>query len=89
MTALAVAFAVGRVVPELAGGAAWPYVVAGAGYSVLGVGFIVYGYVRQRQVDAAIRRGEYVRVDSRFLAALTIVGIALGVLTLVLVLVEG
>ncbi len=89
LTSLAVAFGVGKVVPELAGGTRWPYAVAGAGYSLLGLAFVVYGLRRQRAVDEAIRRGDYARADPRVLAALTLGGVALAVLTLVLVVVEG
>jgi putative membrane protein len=89
LTSLAVAFGVGKVVPELAGGTNWPYVVAGVGYSLLGLAFIVLGYRRQRAVDDAIQRGEYARIDPRTLTALTIGGVVLALLTLVLVVVES
>jgi putative membrane protein len=46
LTALAVGLAAGRVAPELAGGAAWPFEALGAGYAVLGLGLILYGHQR-------------------------------------------
>lgn len=88
LTSLAVSVAAGRLLPELTGGARWPYVLLGAGYAVLGVLFIGYGFRRLRRVEAAVSRGEYERPDERAMAALTACGVALGVLTLVLVVVE-
>lgn len=86
LTALAVSLGVGRLIPELGGGADWPYAVIGAGYAVLGLGFIVYGSVREREVRRAFERGEFAYPDSRVFAALTALAVALGVATLVLVL---
>ncbi|MEZ5099276.1 MAG: DUF202 domain-containing protein [Thermoleophilia bacterium] len=88
LTSLAVSLAAGRLLPELAGGPQWPYVVLGAGYAVLGLLFIGYGFRRLRRVEAAVRRGEYERPDERAMAVLTAFGVVLGVLTLVLVVVE-
>jgi putative membrane protein len=52
----AVAFAIGRVVPDLSGAHdRWPYDVLGVGYAVLGVGIVLYGFMRRREVDRAIR----------------------------------
>ena len=59
LTALAVGLAAGRIVPELAGGAAWPYQVIGAGYAILGCALILYGHVRREQVQEALARGEW------------------------------
>ena len=55
LTALAVALAIGRVVPELGGSPTrWPYTVVGAGFAVYGVGLILYGNVRSREVMEAL-----------------------------------
>ena len=59
MTALAVALGAGRLVPELAGGASWPYELVGVGYGLLGIAFVAYGDWRQLAVEAAIARGEW------------------------------
>jgi uncharacterized membrane protein YidH (DUF202 family) len=40
LTAVAVAFGAGKLVPEVAGGTQWPYEVIGIGFAVLGVLFI-------------------------------------------------
>jgi hypothetical protein len=63
-------------------------VVVGIGFALLGVAFITYGYRRQWLVERAVARGEYVRPDERFLAALTLVGILLGLVLLVILVVE-
>lgn len=88
LTSLAVSLAAGRLLPELAGGPQWPYVLLGGGYAILGLLFIGYGFRRLRRVEAAVRRGEYERPDERAMAILTAFGILLGVLTFVLVVVE-
>ena len=86
LAALAVGLAAGRLVPELAGGASWPYEVLGVGYSLLGVAFILYGYRRQHAVEAALERGEWAPFDARVALALTLAGVALGVATIGIVL---
>ncbi len=85
LTALAVSLAAGKIVPGITGGARWPWVVLGVLYAVLGIGFIGYGYRRQRAVDGAIERGEFERPDPRAVLVLAVFGAVLGVLTVVLV----
>ena len=89
LTALAVSLGVGRVIPELGGGPNWPYAVMGAGYALLGLGFIVYGSWRSRSVRQAFERGEFEYPDTRVLTALTTLAVLLGAATFVLVVVEG
>jgi uncharacterized membrane protein YidH (DUF202 family) len=83
--AAAVAVGVGRVLPELTGGAHWPFRVLGAGYAVLAVWVLVAGASRQRHVDAALARGRYDRLSPGLVNALTATAVAIAVLTLVLV----
>jgi inner membrane protein YidH len=85
LTSFAVSIGTGKVVPALTKQSRWPYVVVGAGFALLGVMFVSYGFARQRMVEDAIRRGEYVRPDERLMGAITIVGAILGVATIVLV----
>jgi uncharacterized membrane protein YidH (DUF202 family) len=66
----------------------WPYVVVGVGFALLGVAFVAYGFRRQRLVEWAVARGEYVRPDERLLAALTAIGLLLGFGLLLIVLLE-
>ena len=85
LTAFAVSFGAGRIAPELSSGAAWPFETLGVGFALVGLGFIGYGYVRQKQVDEALARGDYAPLDDRAALAFAACGIVLGVATLVLV----
>lgn len=88
LTALAVALAVGKIVPQFSGGTSWPWAILGGLYGMLAIAFIAYGYLRLRSIDAAIRRGEFPLPDTRFVAILTGYGIALAALTIVVVAVD-
>ena len=87
MTAFAVSLGVGRIVPELTKSARWPYAAVGAGYAAMGVVLLAYGLARERAVERALHEGRFAPVDTRVVVALTAFGLALGVLTLALVLV--
>jgi putative membrane protein len=86
LTALAVAFGAGKLVPEVAGGTQWPYEVIGIGFAVLGLIFLGYGFLRQRRVEEALARGEYAPLDESVAFALAAVGVLLGVATVVVLL---
>ena len=86
LTAFAVSFGAGRLVPELSRGASWPFETIGVAFAAVGVGFIVQGYWRQRCVERAISRGEYVPLGSRASGLFAAAGLALGLATIVLVL---
>jgi hypothetical protein len=58
----------------------------GTGFALLGVALLAYGLRRQLVVDGAVSDGRFVPPDRRVLAALTIVGVVLGSLTIVLLL---
>ena len=89
LTSIAVALGVGRVVPELSDTSTrWPYIAVGAGFALYGVAMFAYGSWRARAVDASLRAGSFVATPDRLLAALTLAGIVLGVLTMVLVMVD-
>jgi putative membrane protein len=85
LTAFAVSFGAGKIAPELAGGAAWPYEVLGVAFGVVGLGFIAYGYVRQKQVDEALGRGDYAPFDDRAALVFAGCGVLLGLATIILV----
>ena len=89
LTAFAVSLGAGKLVPALTDETRWPYVVVGAGFALLGLAFVSYGYRRQQLVERAVVRGEYVRPDERLLAWLTGIGVLLGLMLLVIVVVEG
>jgi putative membrane protein len=89
LTALAVALGVGRVVPELNHGLArWPYVIAGVGFAIWGIVAIAYGSARGAAVEEALSRGSFQEPPAWMLRGLTWGGIALGVLTGILILVD-
>jgi putative membrane protein len=85
LTALAVALAVGKVVPDLAQTESrWPYEILGAGFALFGVLCIAYGLVRDRQVERALMHGEFTPSDRRATLGLTCFGVVLGVFTMIL-----
>jgi putative membrane protein len=85
LTSLAVSFGAGRLVPELAGGPSWPFEVIGVAFAVVGITFMIYGYVRHRNVDAALSRGDYTSLPSRAAVAFAGLGGLLGLATILLV----
>ena len=79
------ALGVGRLAPELLGVAAWPYVLLGCGYAALAIGLLVSGAARQRDLEHALRTGDHVPLRFRTVAAFSVGGIVLALLTVVLV----
>jgi putative membrane protein len=89
LTALAVALAVGRVVPELNRSAVrWPYVVVGVGFALWGVLAVAQGRRRSAVVERALAAGRFPEPPDWVHAALSGGGIALGLLTAVLILLD-
>jgi putative membrane protein len=89
LTAFAVSIGSGKLVPELASGVTWPYTAIGIGFAAVGVFCSGYAFWRYREVEDAIRRGEFARPGERLVAALSGLGAALGVLLVVVLLTEG
>jgi putative membrane protein len=85
LTATAGALAVGRFAPELLDVAPWPYVLLGSGYAALAVGLLVLGARRQRELERSIRGGVHAPLAFRVVAAFTIGGVLLVIVTVVLV----
>jgi putative membrane protein len=80
LTATAVAFAIGKVVPDLANSHHhWPYEVLGVGYAILGAGLVLYGFQRREEVDRAIQAGRYVAPHPGTMTALAVITTVLGV----------
>lgn len=75
--------------PELSHGSNWPYVIIGALFALLGAACVVYAFVRQRNVDRAIARGDYSPPDERIVAALAISGTLLGLALVGILLAEA
>jgi putative membrane protein len=89
LTALAVALAVGRVVPGLyRSSQRWPYVVVGVCFALYGVTAIAYGSSRRRAVEEALAAGRFPPAPRIAHSALVAGGILLGLLTAVLVLLD-
>lgn len=88
LTAIAVAVAVGRVVPDLGNsGTTWPYTVVGSGFALYGIALIVYGTVRVREIESALSRGEHSSPSDRFIGAITVAGALLGAAAFALILI--
>jgi putative membrane protein len=85
LTALAVGLAAGRIVPELASGAAWPYELLGTGYAVLGLCFIAYGHRRRVEVERALVRGDWAPISAGVTLALTGAGVVMALATIAVV----
>ena len=88
LTSFAVSFGAGRLVPELSGGPNWPFEVIGVFFGIVGVAFIGYGYVRQKTVEAALARGDYLPLPNRAAFVFAGAGVLLGLATIVLLLVH-
>ena len=89
LTALAVALGVGRVVPELNRSAPrWPYVLAGVGFALWGILALSYGSARRAAVDRVLESGHFPEPPRWALRLLAAGGVALGILTAVLILLD-
>jgi putative membrane protein len=85
LTAFAVAFGAGKLLPELTKGTKWPYEVLGVAFGLVGVAFVLQGYLRQARIEEALARGDYVPFDRREALAFALVGAVLGLATVVVV----
>jgi inner membrane protein YidH len=88
LAASAGALAVGRLAPELLGVAAWPYVLLGCGYASLAIGLLITGAQRQRELERALRTGGHMPLPFRTVGVFTVGGVALAVMTVVLVIAQ-
>ena len=89
LTTFAVSLAAGKLVPELSSGAAWPFEVIGTAFALVGIALIAYAYVRQKQVEDAVTRGEYAPLDPRVTLTFATVGVALGLGTILVIFAES
>jgi putative membrane protein len=89
LTSLAVCVGLGRIVPGVTDVTKWPYELVGAGYGLLGVGFITIGYLRLRSINSALQRGEFTEPHPRLVDALLGTGIVLGSATVALIIFGG
>lgn len=86
LTALAVALAVGRLVPGLdRGSTQWPYELVGICFAVYGVAVIAYGSARRGAVERALAAGQFPEASRVAHGALAAAGVGLGLLTMLLI----
>jgi len=83
------ALAVGRLAPELTEGTTWPWVTVGAGYALLAVAMFAAGIKRQRDAEAALAAGSFVRLDRRLADALAGAGVVLSLATFLLIVLDS
>ena len=86
--ATAGALAVGRFAPKLLDVAPWPYILLGCGYAALAIGLSIVGARRQRDLEHALRTGDDAPLAFRTVALFTVGGVALSLLTVVLVIAQ-
>jgi putative membrane protein len=89
LTAFAVAIGSGKLIPAVASGTTWPYTAIGIGFALAGVFCSMYALRRHRQVEDAIRHGDFAKPDDRVIALLSGFGAFLGVLLVVVLLAEA
>ncbi len=78
---IAVALAVGRLLPEVAKLPRGPFLALGVGYGVLALAFMVVANVRQRANMRALKEGGFSPLDARVVLGLTVYMVLLGVAT--------
>jgi putative membrane protein len=88
LAATAGALAVGRFAPQLLDVAPWPYVLLGCGYAAIAVGLLLVGALRQRDLEHALRTGDHAPLSFRTVGAFTVAGVALTLMTIVLVIAQ-
>jgi putative membrane protein len=82
------ALGVGRLAPELLNVASWPYVLLGVGYGGMAIGLLVVGAKREKDLEDALATGRHVPLRFRTVGVFTVGGIALAMLTVVLVVLQ-
>lgn len=88
LTSIAVGVGAGAVVPDVASVTVWPFAVLGVGFGLYGIALIAFGAARHRRVERALDGGGFPGMGARAPLAFAVAGTALGILSLVAVLVE-
>jgi len=89
LTAFAVSIGSGKLVPAIASGTTWPYTAIGIGFALVGAFCSAYAFWRYHAVEQAVSRGEFTHPDERLIALLSGVGLALGLLVVVVLLTDS
>ena len=88
-TAIAVALAIGRVLPALTRHSTrWPYVVVGLGFALYGIALILFGTRRIETLNHELGIRERDRPAMRSMLVLAAVGVVLGIASIVLIVVQ-
>jgi uncharacterized membrane protein YidH (DUF202 family) len=83
---MAVSLGVGKVIPAFTNNHLWwPWVALGIAFALLGASFIIYGLVRQKAVERALRVGTYAAPSGRVMSAFALWGVVLAVAVCVLI----
>jgi putative membrane protein len=85
LAASAGALAVGRLAPEVLHVAPGPYIVLGCGYGGLAIALLLVGAARQRDLHRATESGAPAPLPLAIVMFFTLGGVALAVMTIVLV----
>ena len=89
LAALAVALAVGRLLPALVDSdSTTAFVALGVGYAVLGLGMVVFGSIRERRVARALAVGSFAPLPPTVVIGLAAYLAVLAIATTVLVLAQ-
>jgi putative membrane protein len=86
LATFAVGLGAGKLVPAVSSGAAWPFEVIGTAFVLVGIAMIGYAYLRQKQVEEAVARGGYAAFELREGLIFAVVGIVLGLGTILIIL---
>ncbi len=74
-TALAVALAAGKVVPELAHTERWPYELLGVGFALLGVACMAMATAASATIEDALIHGKFAPIGTRSSLLLAVGGV--------------
>jgi len=85
LTAMAVAIAVGRIIPGLAHVSRWPYEVVGGGVAVFAVLLTAYGAQRYVRVERALKAGRFAPFETKDATVVAVLGVVLSIAMLVLI----
>ena len=89
LAAFAVCLGAGKLIPELLTGASWPFELIGTAFGIVGIALISLRLSPQKQVEEAVARGEYATFAPRASLIFAVVGVLLGLGTIIIVLVES
>jgi putative membrane protein len=89
LAASVAALAVGRVLPEVVEGPTWPYLVLGLGYGAVAVGVFALGARRHHDIDNGLREGRFPSLGGGVVAALSLAGAALTIVTMAVIAIDS